>query len=163
MVIGLVTLTAGCASNQTDRDRTVDVPDTFMVEADREFVRSPFEDQARAGVVRSRTIYDYHFEPYEARLTPLGVRTVETIAETGSGRLSVRRGTASSELFEARIETVRDRLVREGVTADRIVIADRPAGGAGVDSVRAIEIQKDVRDNAMKIPTGEMLNNGGGQ
>ena len=162
--LGLVlAIVGGCASPTPDRDRTVDVPEAFMVEADRAFVRSPFEDQARAGMIRSRTIYDYHFEPDGAGLTAVGVRTVEAVASTGGGRLSVRRGGTAPALFEARVASVRERLLREGVAPERIVILDAPAGGRGVESVRAIEIRKDVRDNAMTIPTGQMLDNGGGQ
>ncbi len=161
LLIAALVVVGGCSSSPQPADRSVDVPGEFMHEADREFVRAPFEDQARAGTIRARTLYDYHFETEGNGLTRLGFRTVETVARTGSGKISVRRGGVSKDLYEARLESVRTALLREGVPAVRIQITDSVAGGAGVTSVRAIQIRSEISTNELRIPTGEMLQNGG--
>lgn len=160
--VGLVCGLAACASGTRPTSSEVDVPNAFMRDADRDFVRSAFDDQARAGTIRSRALYDYHFEPESSRLTPAGDRVVAVIASTGNGRLSVQRGTASVELYTARIGAVRAALAAGGVPSERIVVTDAGAGGRGVDSVRAIEIRSEIRSSGLQVPTGEVLDDGGG-
>ena len=159
---GLLCGLVACVSDTKPTSGEVDVPDAFMTDADRDFVRSAFADQARAGTIRSRALYDYHFEAESSRLTPVGDRVVAVIASTGNGRLSVQRGTVSVELYTARIGAVRAALAAGGVPSERIVVTDAGAGGRGVDSVRAIEIRSEIRSSGLQVPTGEVLDNGGG-
>jgi hypothetical protein len=146
--------------------RPVAVTDDAMLAADKEFVREPFGDQARAAVVRQRALFEMHFRPGSAELTPLGRRDLailaEAVAEDG-GSISVRRGSAGEKLYTSRLETVREGLLAAGVDARRIRLDDAPPGGQGTSTSEAILIRAKIRDQPMPAPSeGEMLSPTGG-
>lgn len=152
---------AGCDSSP-DRNRPGGVtPDSDAIQrADRMMATSPFDDQARRGVERQRTLYDYHFEPESAVLTSLGRRDLDVLAvvlRDGGGRVSVRRGSVSKDLYASRVTVVRDRLVGDGVDRLRIVIDDGSPGGRGVTSQNAVLIRSEIRLKDITVPTGSVL------
>lgn len=157
---------AGCDTPQDrgGRDRTAPNGDVIQ-RADRELASSPFDQQARRGVERQRTLYDHHFEPASARLSSLGRRDLTVLARmlrSDGGRISVRRGTAPEELYSARVVTVGETLVAEGVRLDRIVIDDGPPGGRGASSRDAVMIHSELSREQLTIPTGSILSSMGG-
>lgn len=152
---------AGCDSSP-DRNRPGGVtPDSDAIQrADRMMATSPFDDQARRGVERQRTLYDYHFEPESAVLTSLGRRDLEVLAvvlRDGGGRVSVRRGPASKNLYASRVTMVRDRLVGDGVDQSLIVIDDGRLVGRGVTSREAVLIRSEIRLKDITVPSGSVL------
>lgn len=142
------------------------IPDDTMLEVDKRYVHEPFGDQARAGVLRQRALYDLHFRAGSADLTPLGQRDLAILAEAveeDGGTISVRRGSAGDRLYKARIETVRDGLRAAGIEARRIRIDDGPPGGEGLATAEAILIRAKIRDQPMAAPSsGPMLSPSGG-
>ena len=142
------------------------ISDDRILEADKQFVREPFADQARAGVLRQRTLFEMHFRPGSGELTPLGRRDLGILAEAveeDGGTISVRRGSAGDRLYKARVETVREGLLAAGIDAKRIRIDDGPPGGEGLPTTEAIMIRAKIRDQPMSTPTsGEMLSPTGG-
>jgi hypothetical protein len=142
------------------------ISDDRMLEVDKHYVREPFEDQARAGVLRQRALFEMHFRPGSADLTPLGRRDLAILAdavEEDGGSISVRRGSAGERLYKARVETVRDGLLAAGIDARRIRIDDGSPGGDGVSTSEAILIRAKIRDQPMSSPSeGEMLSPTGG-
>lgn len=142
------------------------IPDEQMLEVDKRYVREPFEDQARAGVVRQRALFEMHFRPGSAELTPLGRRDLGILADAvgeDGGSISVRRGSVGERLYKARVETVREGLLAAGIDARRIRIDDGSPGGEGVSTSEAILIRAKIRDQPITSPSqGEMLSPTGG-
>lgn len=138
----------GCATPPPKDPDKVNINDAAQRTADREFVREPFSDQARQGVIRQRTLYEIHFVTDSSRLSALGRRDVAILADalhaTG-GRISVRRGTASDALHAERIAEVRRTLIAAGVDASRVMIDDRFPGGTGTTTEDALLIRADIR------------------
>ena len=85
----------------------------------------------------------------------------QAVLESG-GYISVRQGSASAELYAARIAEVRARLVAAGVQSERIELVDRNAGGAGEATAEALVIRRDIRSIPLPNPIGEKLNPQGG-
>ena len=142
------------------------VSDERMLAVDKYYAREPFDDQARAAVVRQRALFDQHFRPGSAALSPLGERDLailaDAVAEDG-GSISVRRGSAGDRLYKERVETVRDGLLAAGIDAKRIRLNDDPPGGGGTSTAEAILIRAKIRDQPMSAPSqGEMLSPTGG-
>ncbi len=153
-------LLSACDTPSEKKAGTVDLPQDVVQEIDRQSTRQPFEDQARRGVRRQRTLFPYHFEPESAALTPLARRDLEYLLDgmrDGGARISVRRINASPELYAARVTMVRDWFLGRGVDASRIVIDDRSPGGPGVSSVDAIAIRSEIKLTPFKVPAGTIL------
>jgi hypothetical protein len=150
----------GCDTPTEKNKSTVDLPQDLVQEIDRQSARQPFEDQARRGVQRQRTLFSYHFEPESAALTSLARRDLQYLLESvrdGGARVSVRRVDASPELYAARVTMVRDWFLGRGVEASRIIIDDSPPGGPGVSSVEAIAIRAEIKLVPFKVPSGTIL------
>jgi hypothetical protein len=149
---------------KTAPDRRV-INDDVQYAADQQFVKEPFDEQARLGVVRQRTLFESDFLIDSAALSPLGRKNVTILTEAvraDGGNISVRQGAATAELYAARIAEVRARLVAAGIQLERIVLVDRPAGGSGEATTEALVIRKNTRSKPLPSPTGEMLKPQGG-
>lgn len=148
---------------EVDRVR---IDDHLLEPADRQFATQPFDDQARAGVVRQRAILEHQFVAGSAALTPIGVRDIGFLADAmrvDGGTIAVRRGSAGDGLYQARLESVRRALAARGIAAGRVALSDGLAGGAGVESGEALVIREQVRKVPFEIPTGSVLSPSGGQ
>ena len=153
-----LTLSGGC-KNKPAQDEAGDAE----MRVNAAIVQMHFEEQTRAGSITSRTIYPYHFVADQARLTPLGeehVRTLElALAEEGGKpiELNVRRGDASSELYEARVAALKERFAAAGVEADRVAFADGLGGGKGISSKAIADAEAAATDTS----TGQRSRGGG--
>jgi hypothetical protein len=155
----------GCSSPpKQEPDRRV-IKDDVQYAADQQFVREPFDEQTRLGVLRQRTLFEADFQMDSATLSPLGRKDVTILAQAvleDGGHISVRQGSASAELYAARIAEVRARLVAAGVHVERIELVDRNAGGIGEATAEALVIRKEIRTIPLPNPMGEKLNPQGG-
>jgi hypothetical protein len=89
------------------------------------------------GILAQHTLYPHHFVVNAARLNELGRRDLGVLARhfvTAPGQVNVRRGAASASLYEARVATVRQRMVEVGVDPERITITSDLPGGSGMSS-----------------------------
>ena len=155
----------GCANTpKPPPDRRI-INDDVQYAADQQFVKEPFDEQARLGILRQRTLFDADFQIDSAVLSALGRKNVTILAQAvleSGGYISVRQGSASAELYAARIAEVRARLVAAGVQVERIELVDRHAGGPGEATTEALVIRKDTRSIPLPNPIGEKLNPQGG-
>lgn len=123
----------GCEATEKKDD-----PAEAEVRVNAAIVQMHFDEQARAGAIAGRTVYPYHFVPDQARLTPLGADHVQALAlallevDGPSVRVNVRRGDASTQLYDARISALKDRFAEAGAKPERIVFADGLSGGKGM-------------------------------
>ena len=155
----------GCANTpKPPPDRRI-INDDVQYAADQQFVKEPFDEQARLGILRQRTLFDADFQIDSAVLSALGRKNVTILAQAvleSGGYISVRQGSASAELYAARIAEVRARLVAAGVQVERIELVDRHAGGPGEATAEALVIRKEIRSIPLPNPIGEKLNPQGG-
>ena len=161
--VSLLFIGCGTAPKMAPDRRVID--DDVQYAADQQFVKDPFDEQARLGVVRQRTLVEADFQIDSATLSPLGRKDVTILAQAvreDGGSISVRKGYASQELYDARVAEVRARLVAAGIQLERIVIVDRPAGGTGEATAEALVIRKDIRTTPLPNPSGEKLSPQGG-
>lgn len=123
-------------------------------------VNDLFEEQARRGVLRERAIRDMNFEPASARLTVRGTRNLEILAgalRKDGGTIAVQRGSADAALYAARVAEVRRQLVAMGIREDRFALKNGAAGGPGVATAEALEIQADMKGTPLPSATGQVL------
>jgi hypothetical protein len=124
---------AGCRSTNLDRDTMLN---TYLV-------RTVQDAGMRHAIITQHTLYDYHFVPGGGALNDLGFHDLAVLAEhyrLYPGDLHVRGGGERPAVREARLETVRAFLVREGVEMERVVIADGLPGGEGMSSERLVRV-----------------------
>ncbi len=155
---------AGCSTPPKKHTDSIVMKDEVQYAVDKEFVREPFNDQTRLGVIRQRSLYEVHFKQDSAKLSNLGQRDVAILAEalrSEGGRISVPKGIASDTLYAARIEQVRLALVEAGIDMANVKIGDENAGGIGTSTYQALLIQAEIRNSPMKQSGGKTLNNTG--
>ena len=138
-----IALIGGCKAAEKHDDAA-----EAEVRVNAAIVQMHFDEQARAGAITGRTVYPYHFVPDQARLTPLGEEHVRTLAlalaepDGKPVRLNVRRGDASTELYDARVAALKDRFADAGVEADRAVFADGVGGGKGMSAKSVADAER---------------------
>lgn len=94
-------------------------------------------------IVAQSALYPCHFEYGGAELNELGRRDFAVLADhlrTHAGSLNIRRGDASAELYKARVDAVLAALQAAGVPKEQISVRDGLPVGAGLASVRVVEI-----------------------
>ena len=164
LLVAVTLLLPGCSKPPPKQTDSVVLKDDVQLAADKEYVREPFNDQTRLGVIKQRTLYEMHFKPDSAKLSNLGKRDVAILAEAmrdDGGRISVPRGTTSDTLHAARIEQVRATLVEAGIDLTRVKIGDESTGGSGVNTIDAVLIRENIRKSPMKESGGKILNDAG--
>ena len=152
LALAAALIAAGCETAPPPSKDRATIGDAAQRAADQEFVREPFADQARRGVVRQRALFDAHFVPDSDRLSPLGRRDVAILADalrTSGGRVALRRGPIGEQLYAARVAQVRQAFVNLGIDPSRISIDDGMPGGSGSTTEDALLIRADIRDNPM--------------
>lgn len=112
----------------------------------------------RNAIIRQSTLYPYQFEHNSAELNNLGARDVTVLAthfRSYPGKLSIRRGRESEELYDKRVKKVAACLSRAGVPAGKVAIKDAVAKGEGMPSALMILILEADASGYSKPETGE--------
>jgi hypothetical protein len=116
-------------------------------EGDRELNSSMVQDyylrQINAGIIREQSLYPYHFIVNGAGLNALGRRDLYVLTEhylVNPGKLNIRHGEESKEIYDARVKMVVDAMTSAGVRMDRVKVSDGLPGGDGVSSERVVLI-----------------------
>ena len=103
-------------------------------------------------IISQHTLFPYHFITNGAELNELGRRDLAALANhfmKYPGHLNIRRGSITTDLYEARIKMVQERLLEAGVNRQRISISDGMPGGSGITSERMLIIlQKGPQSNS---------------
>jgi hypothetical protein len=134
----LVVLMTGLYGCQTTKPEPAEVNGAIV---------QSFGDMAiENAILRQQTLYAYHFEADGPEPNELGCRELALLGshyKQRAGMLRVRQGDASTELYQARIDRVRELLSKQGVPPENVSITDGLPGGNGMPS-----------EDVMKITTG---------
>jgi hypothetical protein len=134
LILAAAVLAAGC--QQPQQTTQVD-PIQQEAEHDENATRSAFDQDVHNAIVLQRVVYEHHFNPSTASLNDLGMRQIKVLAEAYHAdpvRISVLRGDASNELYEKRVQAVREQLVHNGVDVAKVALGDDMPGGPGIPS-----------------------------
>jgi len=136
---------AACGGAPETKGSMIVVSDDKKLAADRMFVRDPFDDQVKQGVLRQRTIGDAHFVWGSSELTTLGKRDVAILAsglKNGANQRIALRGGESAALREARMSTLKNEFAKLGVA---VTLDEGPTGGKGIASGEALLLLQESR------------------
>lgn len=137
-LLATIALLAGCQSNTR---YSAEWDDQSRGDTNAWLLRTYFDTQTKNAVVRQHTLYGHHFVDNTDQLTPRGRRDVSILAEqfgrNGGGVLSLHRGDATPELYQRRVEYVRQRLAAAGADPSLVTIHDGTWAGEGTPSTRA--------------------------
>jgi len=146
---------AACSSSPKSLD---DVPEF------NSWLATAMQDAAiRNAILAQHTLFPYHFEMDSEHLNELGKLDLAVLAShylDRSGELSVRRGDAGKDLYDARVAMVHSLLERAGVAADRIKITDSLAGGEGFSSENVVRILEQDRQMGTRGRSGQNRSGG---
>jgi len=132
VAVWLLVAQVGCGPEQTSR------PDV-----DEAFVTAYGNVAIENAVIRQHTMFPYHFVPDSPKLNSLGRRDLGVLAQhfvDNPGRLNVRQGRTPDELYQSRVDTVRQHLRDAGVRVDDVTMGDDLAGGDGLTSTEVVLI-----------------------
>ena len=119
-------------------------PDQGLVNS--QLINSYNDTAIRNAIIAQHTLFGYHFVKDGAQLNELGQRDLAVLAEhlmKNGGDLNVRRHDTPADLYEARVNLVRDRLQKAGINMGRIQMSDGMPGGSGMASERILVILED--------------------
>lgn len=122
----------------------------------KERVVKSFDEQARRGAARERTLYTHHFVVDAAELTDLGRAQLATMVEqmpAAGGRIHLSPGAASSDLGKLRLQAVADQLKVLGLPTERVTVAVGQPGGSGAAIVEVLALREKIAGNPMDVPT----------
>jgi outer membrane protein OmpA-like peptidoglycan-associated protein len=114
------------------------------------------ETAINRAIVLQGTVFAYHFVLNGASLNELGEHDLSVLAShyrENPGALSIRRGNADADLYEARVAAVLDALAQAGVDRSRITTADTLPGGEGITSERLLMILESEREPDSLLPS----------
>jgi len=135
-VIFCCILASGCA--ETVQQQALD---KSLINAE---LVNTFNDIAiQNAIISQHTLFPYHFVKNGVELNELGQRDLCILAkhfEKNPGHLNVRRNRIPSDLYEARVNLVLERLKEAGIDTERIRLLDDMPGGSGMPSERILTI-----------------------
>jgi hypothetical protein len=108
-------------------------------------------------IILQGAVHPYHFVSGAAVLNDLGKHDLNVLAahyRKHPAALSIRRGEAALDLYEARVATVVKTLTRAGVEKGRMTISDTRPGGEGMTSERVLSVLENERDQGSLLPSG---------
>lgn len=126
---------AGCEENEMKG------PDEGAVNS--RLINSYNDTAVQNAIVSQHTLYAYHFVPDGPQLNELGERDLAVLAHhfaRNGGSLNIRRHDIPAELYQARVNTVRERLREAGIDAERVRVSDGMPGGSGMPSEHVLVI-----------------------
>jgi len=94
-------------------------------------------------IVSQHTLFPYHFVKNGAELNELGQKDLAALTShfmKHPGHLNIRKQNTPGNLYDARVNLVRERLQRAGIAMERISISDGMPGGSGMTSERVLVI-----------------------
>ncbi|MEM0982666.1 MAG: hypothetical protein AAGI17_01810 [Planctomycetota bacterium] len=123
---GALSALVACGSGN-DR-QLADWDERARVDTNAWAVRTAFENQATNGVITRRTIYQTHFVPGTAALTPRGEEEMEILArhfaKYGSGQMFFPRDGENEDLYRMRVESLFDIATSEGLRRSSLNVTD---------------------------------------
>lgn len=126
------------------QESTMEGPNEHLVNS--QLIDSYNETAIRNAVVAQHTLFAYHFVQNGPELNELGERDFAVLVRHFSkhgGHLNIRRHNSPVELYEARVNLVRQRLEDAGIGMERLSVSDGMPGGSGMASERVLAILED--------------------
>jgi len=148
-------LTLGCEQNAEQG------PDQHIVNS--RLINSYNDTAIENAIVSQHTLFPYHFIQNGAELNELGQRDIAVLAGhfmKHPGSLNIRRHDTAAELYEARVNTVRERLRQAGINVERMSISDGMPGGSGMASEKVLTILEDKAQGAKALGTSSGTSSG---
>lgn len=108
-------------------------------------------------IILQGVVHPYHFVSGAAVLNDLGKHDLNVLAahyRRHPGALSIRRGNAATDLYEARVARVVKTLTRAGVEKGRVAICDTFPGGEGMTSERVLRVLENDSDQGSLLSSG---------
>jgi len=135
MTVLFCVVTVGCQENMAER------PSDHLV--DSQLMISYNDIAIQNAIVTQHTLFPYHFVKNGAELNELGQKDLAALTShfiKYPGHLNIRKHNTTEDLYDARINMVRERLLVAGIDMERISISDDMPGGSGVASERILII-----------------------
>ncbi len=118
----------------------------------KQLVNSYNDIAIQNAIVSQHTLFPYHFVTNGAQLNELGQRDLAALNAhyvENAGHLNIRRHNVPADLYEARVNFVRDRLQEAGIDMERMTISDDMPGGSGMPSESVLVIlEKEAEDTS---------------
>ena len=105
LLVTVILSVTGCSKPPPKHTDSVILKDDVQLAADKEYVREPFNDQTRLGVIKQRTLYEMH----SARIEQVRA----TLVEAGIDLTRVKIGDESTG--GAGVNTIDALLIRENI------------------------------------------------
>lgn len=141
-------LTSGCQQS------TEQGPDKHLVNS--RLIHSYNDTAIENAIISQHTLFPYHFVQNRAELNELGQRDLAVLAGhfmKHPGSLNIRRHEITAELYEARVNFVRERLRQAGINVERMSISDGMPGGSGMASERVLTILEEETQGTKALGT----------
>ena len=135
MTVLFCVVTVGCQENMAER------PSDHLV--DSQLMISYNDIAIQNAIVTQHTLFPYHFVKNGAELNELGQKDLAALTShfiKYPGHLNIRKHNTTEDLYDARINMVRERLLVAGIDMERISISDGMPGGSGITSERVLVI-----------------------
>ena len=129
-------LLAGCSEDMQDETRD-------NHELNSKLIESYSDISIKNAIISQHTLFPYHFVNNSSQLNELGDNDLMILIEhfvKNPGRLNIRQGEVSSEIYQARINLVIEKIKDAGIDKKKINISDDMAGGSGMSSEKVLVI-----------------------
>jgi hypothetical protein len=125
--------------------KSKDQANSFVVDDERAMheamVNNMWAEHADAAVSSATVLYPYHFENASNELNELGHAEVAVLTNSYDGRkltVHLARGGASDELYQDRVNAVRQAFIDAGANGNMIAFDDKLSGGNGMSTDRVL-------------------------
>jgi len=159
LVAAVALMTCGCSNSKAPPEpETSPLPDEPAI--NEKLVHLPFEQQTAAGAVTDRTIYAHHFIGDSALLNTLGEQRIDALLDVATDRpmkVNVLDTGEPTDLHEARVAAVRERLLASGIEESRLQIVSGPPGGPGIPSgliVKTLQAERAAKEQGAGMTGG---------
>ena len=116
-------------------------PDNHIV--NKQLINTYNDIAVQNAIVSQHTLFPYHFVENGAELNELGQKDLAALTShfiKYPGHLNIRRHNTAEDIYDARVNMVRERLQEAGIAMERISISDDMPGGSGITSERVLVI-----------------------
>ena len=137
----ILTVVLFCISMIGCQESVEESPDKHLINS--QLLNSYYDIAMQNAIISQHTLFPYHFVKNGSELNELGQRDLAVLTKhfmQYAGNLNVRRHNTPAELYEARVNVVRERMRKAGIDIERISISDDMPGGSGMASERILII-----------------------
>ena len=142
-------LLMGCQENAAQG------PDELAVNT--RLVNSYNDTAVQNAIISQHTLYAYHFVQDGPELNEIGERDLVVLTShlaTNGGQVNIRRQDTPAELYQARVNTVQERLRDAGIDMKRVRISEGMPGGSGMASESVVVILQSKEANLSTPSSG---------